>query len=719
MKNPIQSFYQLSWVQKYENYLKSKRVILSFLLIFTNLLAGIVYGYALGSIGAAFTSASAAFPSTSSTTTNNTLSSAARFILREALRKHEVDISSSFQNKNTNNQDARITRSDDRPISSNLVSTSLDYYSPIHDLKNEISPLLMTSISSNVSNPNTTSTTNFDLGNSLLQGLFASSIFIGGFGGAMFVMLFGNYLGRKLCMILCCVVFSIGCIGASASNSYASLIVFRCIMGFGAAISTSVCSVYMAELMPFSKYQGVLGAMYNMGIATGLSIAYVIGAIFTGASSGGHSSSLIQKEQWRAVHAFGNLFSLLLLFLIVCCIPESPLFVGSSSGSSTSEKDGSEEQNTEKNSMVGTWNISHETEMVEDPSLLKMERDRISQSRMQALNSTATTTATTTTTSTTLSNTQVTAAGSDHPSKDSNDDATPHHEKKMPILKVLKRLFCSKVIIATLLASYYCFAIEWTGIQSATLFTPSLLESAGVKEPLHQLLCSFAINVWQVLTNIPIIFLVDRFGRKTILLFGLTVSVLTDLAEGFIFQFATDGSTEKIVLALVFMAIYLVGFNIGLGSLTFILAHEVFNGEHERVVVLGTSMATMCLWIFSIILSLFFIPVVAATNQAVPWFIFAGFSFIGLLLSVFLLKETSPFVLAKHKTKEEAKKEKELKLTQTQQEKEEKKKSQSLTLPSSSMNDPFHDVAADSHKDHHENSKVHADIQNTTSDMAQ
>lgn len=61
-----------------------------------------------------------------------------------------------------------------------------------------------------------------------------------------------------------------------------------------------------------------------------------------------------------------------------------------------------------------------------------------------------------------------------------------------------------------------------TGIQSATLFTPSLLESAGVKEPLHQLLCSFAINVWQVLTNIPIIFLVDRFGRKTILLFGVS-----------------------------------------------------------------------------------------------------------------------------------------------------------------------------------------------------
>lgn len=134
-----------------------------------------------------------------------------------------------------------------------------------------------------------------------------------------------------------------------------------------------------------------------------------------------------------------------------------------------------------------------------------------------------------------------------------------------------------------------------------------------------------------------------------------TVSVLTNLAEGFIFQFVPDGSTEKIVLALVFIALYLIGFNIGIGSLTFILDHEVFNGEHERVVVLGTSMATMVLWIFSIILALFFIPVIHLTSQAVPWFVFSGISFIGLLITIFLLQETSPYVLAKRKhTQDEA-----------------------------------------------------------------
>ena len=217
----------------------------------------------------------------------------------------------------------------------------------------------------------------------------------------------------------------------------------------------------------------------------------------------------------------------------------------------------------------------------------------------------------------------------------------------MSLIQALKRLFCSKVIISTLLTCFYCGSLEWTGIQSATLFIPSLLESAGVTSPLYQQLASMGVAIWQILTISPCIFLVDRFGRKTISIFGLVVSLLTNLAIGFVFQFAPNGSTEKIVLTLVFIAIFLVGFNVGLGSLVYMLAHEVFNGEHEKVVILGTSISIMCLWFFSIIISLFFIPLVAATNQAVPSYIFAGISFIGLLLTIFLLKETSPRVLAK------------------------------------------------------------------------
>ena len=92
---------------------------------------------------------------------------------------------------------------------------------------------------------------------------------------------------------------------------------------------------------------------------------------------------------------------------------------------------------------------------------------------------------------------------------------------------------------------------------------------------------------------------------------------------------------------------YLIGFHVGVGSLGYVLAYEVFRGENEKVVVLGTSISTIAMWSTSIILSLFFIPVVVMTNQAVPWFIFAGFSFIGIIIYSTLLEETSPNIIAK------------------------------------------------------------------------
>ena len=86
----------------------------------------------------------------------------------------------------------------------------------------------------------------------------------------------------------------------------------------------------------------------------------------------------------------------------------------------------------------------------------------------------------------------------------------------MSTIAAVKRLFCSKVVLQTFLAGFFCVALEWTGIQSATTFTPDILRSAGITSSLNQLLGSFGISAWQVLTVIPIIFLVDRFGRKSI-----------------------------------------------------------------------------------------------------------------------------------------------------------------------------------------------------------
>ena len=305
-------------------------------------------------------------------------------------------------------------------------------------------------------NTSSTSSTSSDLGTTLLQGLFASSIFIGGLAGCLFSMFTGSLLGRKASMLICCLISMLGSIGASASYTYASLIVFRCFLGAGAGISTVVCSMYVAELLPYSKYQGLCGSMYNLGVAAGIALGYAFAAIFVRFA-----------DMWRAVHAFHNLWSVPLFFLILFIVPESPQFL---------------KDNDSKETTPSTSNN------------IELEEKR-----------------------------QSTNAGEikENKEKDPNTSAEVKQEQ-MSAIAAMKRLFCSKVIIPLILGCYGMMALEWTGIQSATSFTPSLMQSAGLTDALDQLLASFGISMWQVLTVFPNIFLVDRLGRKTLTLVGVS-----------------------------------------------------------------------------------------------------------------------------------------------------------------------------------------------------
>ena len=331
-----------------------------------------------------------------------------------------------------------------------------------------------TASNATTSNSTTNPTTTFDLGTSIMQGLYSASIFIGGLFGCMFAMASGPLLGRKISILLCCIISVIGSVGGAASFTWASLIVFRCILGFGAGIgkfpifkmemfricsvATAVCSVYCAELMPYAKYQGVLGAMFNMGISLGTTAGYVFGAIFVRSS-----------EMWRAVHAFDNLFVIPLFFIVLFVIPESPMFIH---GGNHQQHGETSKENSNGKELVETTE-KYTKESVPEKEIEKAEKK----------------------------------------------------QSTMSTLSAFKRLFCSKAIRGTILACFGCFALEWTGIQSATMFLPSLIESAGVSDPLNQQLASFGIAVWQIFCIFPTIFLIDRLGRKPIIIFGVSLKI--------------------------------------------------------------------------------------------------------------------------------------------------------------------------------------------------
>lgn len=82
-------------------------------------------------------------------------------------------------------------------------------------------------------------TTNGSGGSSSLQGTVVAIYEIGCFFGAIFCFLFGEKLGRRKCIMLGCIVLSIGAALQAASFGIPQMIVGRIVAGLGNGMNTS------------------------------------------------------------------------------------------------------------------------------------------------------------------------------------------------------------------------------------------------------------------------------------------------------------------------------------------------------------------------------------------------------------------------------------------------------------------------------------------------
>ncbi|KAJ8114863.1 hypothetical protein OPT61_g3349 [Boeremia exigua] len=92
-------------------------------------------------------------------------------------------------------------------------------------------------------------TTNGAGGSSSLQGTVVAIYEIGCFFGAMFCFFFGEELGRRKCIMLGCIILSIGAALQAASFGIPQMIVGRIVAGLGNGMNTSTIPVWHSELM--------------------------------------------------------------------------------------------------------------------------------------------------------------------------------------------------------------------------------------------------------------------------------------------------------------------------------------------------------------------------------------------------------------------------------------------------------------------------------------
>ncbi|KAH8331788.1 hypothetical protein KR074_012193, partial [Drosophila pseudoananassae] len=208
--------------------------------------------------------------------------------------------------------------------------------------------------------------------------------------------------------------------------------------------------------------------------------------------------------------------------------------------------------------------------------------------------------------------------------------AAESNKEKEPISKAMCRKATKKGLFISIMLMMFQ---QLTGINAIMFYSTSIFKAAG--STLEPRFATIVIGVVQVFATVTAIFLIERVGRKILLLVSAFMMGLSTLTMCLYFGMLMD---KKIGwLALLALCLFIIGFSLGFGPIPWAINAELFA---EDAKTLAGAIAGTCNWVFAFCVTLLF-PILNEKLGACPCFgIFAGFAVAAILFILFLVPET-------------------------------------------------------------------------------
>jgi sugar porter (SP) family MFS transporter len=174
-----------------------------------------------------------------------------------------------------------------------------------------------------------------------------------------------------------------------------------------------------------------------------------------------------------------------------------------------------------------------------------------------------------------------------------------------------------------------------SGINTIIYFAPTILERTSFAAA-ASILATVGIGVVNVLMTVVGLALVDRVGRRPLLLSGIVGMALALVALGSVFFFASLSGAQAWV-ALACLIIYIASFAVSIGVLIFLIPPEIFP---LRVRGKAMGLALLINWGSNFIISLTFLPLLESIGEAATFWLYGGLNVIYLLFAFFFIPET-------------------------------------------------------------------------------
>ena len=183
------------------------------------------------------------------------------------------------------------------------------------------------------------------------------------------------------------------------------------------------------------------------------------------------------------------------------------------------------------------------------------------------------------------------------------------------------------LLIAVVLATLS----QFSGINAIMYYAPEVFKAAGASRD-----AAFASSVWvgvvNLLFTLVALVLIDRAGRRPLLILGAGVQTVALAAVGWSFLAMPQG---RATLAAVL--VYIAAFAVAMGPIPWVLISEIFpSAIRGRAVAVGVG----TIWAACLIVAQTFPVLKETVGPAATFWIYAGCSFLSLVFVVAIVPET-------------------------------------------------------------------------------
>jgi MFS transporter, SP family, galactose:H+ symporter len=172
---------------------------------------------------------------------------------------------------------------------------------------------------------------------------------------------------------------------------------------------------------------------------------------------------------------------------------------------------------------------------------------------------------------------------------------------------------------------------QFTGINTVIYYAPTIFQYAGLHSKSAAILATAGVGVINVLLTIVALWLLDRVGRRPLLLWGLVGMIVSLGILGF--GFLSPSLTHVLApISVACVMLYVACFAISLGPIFWLMIAEIYP---LKIRGRAMSVATMMNWGSNLVVALTFLSLLSSLGRPLTFWLYA---FVGVLAWIFVLR---------------------------------------------------------------------------------